>query len=94
MSAPKWEYKRLILRVPTDSVDYPEGGGTFHYFGKAEPDGSFWMDDEIAMLGHDGWEMVAAVPLVGGRVKEYPSNNWGVSYVFGYSLWFKRPIST
>jgi hypothetical protein len=92
MQAPQWEYRRLLLKANTVAEEQVQDSAMFLYFGKSSPDPIDWKDDEVTELGRDGWELVAAVPLIGGRVKEAPSNNWGVSYVIGYSLWFKRPL--
>lgn len=88
----QWEYRRLLLKANTTPTEDVEKSAVFFYFGKADPDNPDWKDDEVAQLGRDGWELVAAAPVTGGRVKEAPSISWGVSYVIGYSLWFKRPV--
>lgn len=87
---PMWEYKRLLLKANSDAVESADNRATFYYFGKSTSDVLDWKDDEVAELGRDGWELVAVVPIIGGRVKEAPSINWGVTYTIGYSLWFKR----
>jgi hypothetical protein len=91
MHVPQWEYKRLLLKANTDSTERTEDRATFLFFGKSDPNLLDWKDDEVAELGRDGWELVAALPVLGGRVKEGPSITWGVTYSIGYSLWFKRP---
>jgi hypothetical protein len=93
MQVPRWEYRRLLLKANTVPDEQAQDWATFFYFGRATLDSPDWKDDEIAELGREGWEMVAAVPIIGGRVKEAPSINWGAAYVVGYSLWFKRPLA-
>jgi hypothetical protein len=91
-NASLWEYRRLLLKAPTDAQEHAEVDATsFFYFGRQEPDTVFWKDDEVAELGREGWELVAVVPIIGGRVRTAPSNNWSISYTIGYTLWFKRP---
>lgn len=90
----RWEYKRLYIKDDTSASDRVVSGATFLFFGKANSEELQWHDDSIADLGREGWELVTAVPLTGGCVKEAASINWGVSYTLGVMLWFKRPLSS
>jgi len=92
MTTQQWEYKRVYLKGDTSSSTNGDPGAFFFYFAKANSDGSQWQDEQLADLGKAGWELVAAVPLTGGRVKEAPSINWGVTYTIGVMLWLKRPL--
>lgn len=94
MQAPQWEYKRLLLTANTVPDVQVQDSSTILYFGRSSPDPADWKDEEVSLLGREGWELVSAVPILGGRVKEAPSINWGVAYVVGYSLWFKRPLTS
>lgn len=91
MAHARWEHTRLFITVKAEPVERIINAATFFYY--VQNEAIDWRDDEVTRLGATVGNWSLRCRSWAQRVKEKtPSITWGIGYVIGYSLWFKRPF--